>query len=435
METGNRQMHLALMLDGVGGHVSGWRMPNATYGAEDISVLRHCTQIAERAKFDMIFIADQPAAAPGAGSVMRLEPLTTLAHLAGATKNIGLAATVSTTFSEPYNVARMLGAIDHSSGGRIGWNVVTTSNPEAAKNFNQTEHASKDERYAMAEEFLHVVKGLWDSWEDGAIIADKVSGVLVDTNKRHVLNHKGKYYSVQGPLNQSRPPQGYPVILQAGASETGLPFAAQTGEVVFTVQSDIDTTKAFSARLRDLAATAGRDPGSIRVMPGVCPFVAESEEAAKQMLWNLSEFLDEEAAWAKLTSRLGVEVTHLDPEGPVPKIPYEEMRGHAKTLTYVAEKYGFNLRQIRDYAAAASGHRLLFGTPEMVADDLEHWFLSGAADGFVVISPWIHGPLEAFTEQVVPILQKRGLFRQEYTGSTLREHLGLPRPSHPMQKN
>jgi FMN-dependent oxidoreductase (nitrilotriacetate monooxygenase family) len=309
--------------------------------------------------------------------------------------------------------------------------VVTTSNPEAAKNFGLPEHPPKAERYEMAGEYVRVVKGLWDSWEGDAVLADKASGQLVDMTKQHTLNHKGKYFSVKGPLNSSRPPQGHPVILQAGASEVGLPFAAEVGEVIFAVQESIKASKALRSRLRDLALKTGRDPDHMKVLPGLCPFVAESEEKAKQMLWDLSKFIDAEAAWAKLGLRMGVDLTGLDPEGPMPTIPADEMRGYAKVMKEVADKYGFNLRQLCEFFAAAEGFKIVFGTPEMVADEMELWFRSEAADGFVIIPPWLLAPLEAFTEQVVPVLQKRSLFRKDYVGRTLRDHLNLPRPNHP----
>jgi N-acetyl-S-(2-succino)cysteine monooxygenase len=418
------QLHLALMLNGTGGHLGARKLPEAEYDGEDFELILRTARLAETAKFDMLFVADAPVST---GPHSRyLEAITQLAALAGLTDRIGLGATVSTTYFEPYNLARMMGSIDHISGGRTAWNVVTTSGEEASKNFGQDEHPPKLERYQRAAEFVAVCKGLWDTWED-----DDGGPRDFDPDKWHTLNHRGTHFSVKGPLNMSRPPQGYPVIIQAGASETGIPFAAELGEVIFTVQDGIESTKAFAERIRDLAAKAGRDPQLIRIMPGVCPFVADSEEEAQQMLWRLSEYIDEHAAWEYLNNRLGLDARELDPEGPLPTIPWEEMRGHTKTLTAVAKRYNFNVRQVRDYVAAASGHRLLFGTPQAIADELENWFRSGAADGFVVIPPYLTAPLAAFTEKVIPILQERGLFRTEYDGTTLREHLGLPRPTHP----
>jgi N-acetyl-S-(2-succino)cysteine monooxygenase len=427
-----KQMHLALMLGGSGSHLGSWRMPGAEHGPDDFSIYRRSAELAEKAKFDLLFIADAPYAYLSATTGRNLEALTVLSALATCTTHIGLGGTVSTSFSEPYNVARMFASMDRISGGRAGWNVVTSSADDAAYNFGDTPHMPKAERYEKSAEFVQVVKGLWDSWEDDAVLNDKTNGKLYDESKVHALNHTGKYFSVKGPLDQARPPQGYPVIFQAGASEVGLPFAAQMGEVVFTVQESMEFTKGFRERIRSMAAENGRNPEHLLILPGLCPFVAETEEKAREMLWELSQYIDEKAAWALLSSRMGMDVTGMDPEGPLPKIPWDQMRGHAKTITSVAEKNGFNLRQARDYAAAAAGHRLVFGTPEMVADDLERWFRSGACDGFIIAPPVLMGSMEAFIEGVVPILQKRGVFRKEYEGTTLREHLGLPRPEHPL---
>ncbi len=432
MSQAANHMHLVLFGDGAGLHVGGWRQPDAVIGPEDFSVIQKCADIAERAKFDMIFFADAPVAMPGAGFVVRLDALSIIAGLASTTKRIGIGATVSTSFTQPYNIARMLSSIDHISGGRVAWNVVTTAIPDAAYNFGLSEHAPTAVRYEMAEEYVQVVKSLWDSWEDDAVLYDKATGQVVDTTKRHDPNHKGKYFSVKGALNSSRPPQGYPVTIQAGASEVGMPFAAAIGEVIFTVQASLEAAKSFRSRIHELAVQAGRDPGGICVLPGICPFIAESEEKAKEMLWGLSKYIDADVAWTKLGSRMGIDLTGLDPEGPVPTIPWNEMRGHAKAFTELATTYNLNLRELRDLVAASGGHHAVIGTPEMIADDLERWFVGGAADGFMVLSPYVHGPLEAFAEQVVPILQKRGLFRTEYTGQTLRENLGLSRPPHPM---
>jgi FMN-dependent oxidoreductase (nitrilotriacetate monooxygenase family) len=429
------QMHLALLMGGTGSHVGAYRMPGAVYGPDDFSLFAKLAQQAEAAKFDLIFMADGPFAAKGPTQGRVLEVITTLAALASATKRIGLVGTVSTSYFEPYNLARQMGSLDRISGGRAGWNVVTTSVPEAALNFGNKQQADKAERYAQASEFVKVVKGLWDSWEDDSIVDDRQAGILYDQSKRYVLDHNGKYFSVKGPLDQGRPPQGYPVIFQAGASEVGIPFAAEIGEVIFTVQESLEVTKAFRERIRKLAAENGRDPELVLVIPGICPFVAETEEKARQMLWDLSQGIDEAAAWETLSIRMGMNVRHLDPEGPLPEIPWDQMRGHAKTLSAVAKNNNFNLRQVRDYAAAAAGHRLIFGTPEMVANDLETWFSAGACDGFMILPPYLPGPLNAFCTEVVPILQQRGLFRTEYDRDTLRGHLGLSRPDHPAARN
>ena len=429
MPSNRRQMHLALYLDGTGNHISGWRLPEARLGPEDFGYMTYLTELAEAAKFDMSFVADAPVSGPGVSTALRLEAMTLIAALAGVTEHIGLAATVSTTYSEPYNVARMLASIDLITGGRVAWNVVTTSNAEAAGNYGKSEHAGKEDRYEMAEEFVTIAKGLWDSWADDAIVNDKTTGQWVDLAKRRPLNHVGKHYKVKGPLNLSRSPQGQPVIIQAGASDTGLPFAARQGEVIFTVQGSIEASKAFADRIRTLAAEAGRDPQRIIIMPGFSPFIAETEEKAKEVFWSLSDVIDEKAAWDRFNLRMGMDMTGLDPEGPVPEIPWEEARGHAKTLLATAKRYGFNVRQLRDYTAAGAGHPILFGTPEMIADELQQWFEAGAADGFVLLPSYVPQPVEAFTKEVVPILQKRGLFRTEYSGHTLREHLNLPRPA------
>lgn len=424
-------MHLALFLSGTGSHMNAWRQIGAAYGPEDFDHYRRLAEQAEAAKLDLVFLADSPAAIPGAGDQTKLEAATLLAGLTAVTSRIGLVGTMSTSYCEPYNVARVMGTLDHMTGGRAGWNVVTTATPNAAANFGKNE-AAKAERYERASEFLQVVKGLWDSWQDDSTLLDRTSGQIMDMSRLHPLNHRGKHFQVAGPLNLSRSPQGHPVIFQAGASEVGIPFAATTGEVIFTVQDNIDDARAFADRIRDLAANAGRDPKSIKILEGIAPFVADSEGAAREMLWGMSEGIDEPSAWAKLRTRLGVEVEHLDPEGPIPEIPWKEMRGYAKTLTSVAKRHGFNLRQLRDYAVAAGGHRLVFGSAAQIADDMEAWYRAGAVDGFVIMPPALPGPWDRFRTEVIPILQKRRLFRHEYSGATLREHLGLKRPLHPM---
>jgi FMN-dependent oxidoreductase (nitrilotriacetate monooxygenase family) len=431
-------MHLGVYAMGTGHHVAGWRLPEAQAGAENFPLLRHIARTAERGKFDLFFLADALNTGPTAhpSIMVRLEPLTLLAALATCTSRIGLAATASTTYSEPYNLARAFASIDHISGGRAGWNVVTGAFAEAAANFGRDSHPPHEKRYAVAAEFVSVVKGLWDSWEDDAILMDKASGRFADTSKMHVLDHKGEFFSVKGPLNISRPPQGHPVIIQAGASDTGRDLAASIAEIVYAVQQELDPAKIFAADLRARAVKFGRDPTHIKIMPGVCPIIGSTESEAKQKLADLGEFLDPVAALKVLSDRLGHDLSSYPLDGPVPSLPPSSvMQGHAVTLSALAKKHSMSLRELRDFTAGAMGHRLLCGTPEQIADGLEEWFVAGAADGFNLMPPWFPGAFDDFVDQVVPILQRRTLFRTEYAGHTLRDHLGLPRPSHPRSRH
>jgi N-acetyl-S-(2-succino)cysteine monooxygenase len=432
--TKNSHMHLGVFVLGTGHHVAGWRLKEAQAGAENFKLIEQIALTAERGKFDLIFFADALNTGPKVHpSVMvRLEPLTLLAALAMRTSHIGLAATASSTYSDPYNLARAFATIDHLSGGRAAWNVVTGAFPEAAANFGHANHPPHDLRYAIATEFVKVVKGLWDSWEDDAIVMDKHSGQFADIAKMHELNHKGEYFSVKGPLNVSRPPQGYPVIIQAGASDVGRDLASSIGEIIFAVQQDLTAAKIFAADLRARAVKAGRNPNHMKIMPGVCPIIGTSEADAKAKLAALGDFSDPVSALKVLSERLGHDLSSYPLDGPVPTLPTSTiMQGHAATLSALAKKHNMTLRELRDYAASAMGHRLLLGTPEQIADGLEEWFVAGAADGFNIMPPWFPGAFEDFVDQVVPILQKRGLFRTEYSGHTLRDHLGLPRPAHP----
>jgi FMN-dependent oxidoreductase (nitrilotriacetate monooxygenase family) len=433
-----RQMHLGVYAMGTGHHVAGWRLPDAQAGAENFPLLRHIARTAERGKFDLFFLADALNTGPTVhpSIMVRLEPLTLLAALATCTSRIGLAATASTTYSEPYNLARAFASIDHISCGRAGWNVVTGAFAEAAANFGRDTHPPHEKRYAIAAEFVSVVKGLWDSWEDDAILMDRASGRFADTAKMHVLDHKGEFFSVKGPLNISRPPQGHPVIIQAGASDTGRDLAASIAEVVYAVQQELAPAKAFAEDLRARAVRFGRDPNHLKIMPGVCPIIGSTEAEAKRKLAQLGEFLDPVAALKVLSERLGHDLSSYPLDGPVPRLPPSSvMQGHAVTLSALAKKHNMSLRELRDFTAGAMGHRLLCGTPEHIADGLEEWFVTGAADGFNLMPPWFPGAFDDFVDEVVPILQRRKLFRTEYAGHTLRDHLGLLRPSHPRSRH
>ncbi|MCK8784266.1 LLM class flavin-dependent oxidoreductase [Roseomonas sp. NAR14] len=427
-----RQMHLGVFILGAGHHIAGWRMPDAAGTSEDLAMIARIARTAERGKFDLLFLADAVNTRPDMhpSMVLRLEPLTLLAALAMATQRIGLAATASTTYTEPYNLARYLGSIDHMSGGRCGWNIVTGAFADAALNFSRGQHPAHDERYAIAAEFVEVVKGLLDSCEDGIWQLDKRAGRFIDPARMHALNHEGKYFRVKGPLNMSRPPQGYPVMIQAGASEAGRDLAGQVAEIVYAVHQDIGAAREFSADLKRRARQFGRSPDHIKIMPGVSAIIGGTEAEAKAKLAELGECADPVVALQVLAERLGHDLSGFDLDAPVPELPPSGvMRGHAETLTALARRERLTLRQLRNVVAASMGHRLLVGTPEQIADGLQEWFEAGAADGFNVMPPWFPGPFDDFVEQVVPILQRRGLFRREYEGTTLREHLGLPRPA------
>ncbi|WP_395710603.1 LLM class flavin-dependent oxidoreductase [Reyranella sp.] len=429
-----KQMHLGSLSHGVGSHVAGWRMPGAETEKENFDLVARAVRTAERGKLDFVFFADAVNTGADAAPmfVVRFEPLTLLGALSTVTDRVGLVATVSTTYSEPYNVARALASLDHLSHGRIGWNVVTGSSPDAAANFSRDKHPPHDERYAMAQEYLEVVKGLWDSWEDDALVADKQTGQFIDTDKLHVLNHVGKHYQVAGPLNASRPPQGYPVIFQAGASDRGMELAGATAEVVFASQSFQEEAIAFAGKLRDCTEAAGRPRDAIRILLGVSPIIGDTEAEARDIIARLGAFVDPVTSMRVLSDRVGIDLAPYDIDGPLPDLPPSTMmQGHARVLQSVARRYGMTIRQLRDYAAVSSGHRVLIGTPTQVADDLEAWFTSGACDGFAIMTPYSPQPFERFVDQVVPILMDRGLFRKEYTGRTLRDHLGLARPPHP----
>jgi FMN-dependent oxidoreductase (nitrilotriacetate monooxygenase family) len=364
--------------------------------------------------------------------VLRLEPLTLLGALTRVTTRIGLAVTASTTYTEPYNLARMLASLDHLSGGRIAWNIVTGAFAEAAANFGTTKHPPQKERYAIAEEFVEVVKGLWDSWEEDSFVMDKTSGEFVDATKMHELNHTGAFYNVKGPLNITRPPQGYPVFMQAGASDTGVNFAAKYGEVVFAVHQNLDTAAAFARRLRDVAASYGRNPADLKLLPGMVPIVGSTEAEAKTKLAELGALTDPVYAMKVLSERVGHDLSSYPLDGPVPELPPSTiMQGHAITLAETARRRKMTVRELRDLVGISMGHKLMCGTPEQIVDEMTEWFDAGAGDGFNLLPAWFPGGFDAFVDHVVPVLQKRGLLRTEYTGHTLREHLGLSRPEHP----
>jgi N-acetyl-S-(2-succino)cysteine monooxygenase len=435
----SKQMHLGKIVTGTGSHSVGWRMPRAECGAQNFELTRRNVQLAEKAKFDFIFIADAVNSAPDMNTsyIVTYEPMCVLAALSQATTHIGLVGTISTTYSEPYNVARTLATIDHMSGGRVGWNVVTSVSDDAARNFNAEKIPDTATRYAIAAEHLVVCQGLWDSWEDDALEQDKDSGVYINLQKRHELHHRGPYFQVQGPLNITRSPQGHPPIFQAGASDRGIAFAAASADAVFSAQHTQESALAYSRKLRDVAQSLGRPRDSIKILCGVSPIVGDSHADAFAQISELgSRLSDSPVHMGTLSERLGHDMTQFPLDGPVPDLAFNANTsvGHATQLMALARRENLTLRQLRDFTAMSAGHRVVFGTPEDIADDLQSWFEAGACDGFVIMCPWEPKPFEDFCEKVVPILVERGVFRSEYDADTLRGTLGLDRPAHPSRR-
>ncbi|EGH73044.1 LLM class flavin-dependent oxidoreductase [Pseudomonas syringae] len=439
MSTTARQMKLGAFLMATGHHVAAWRHPDVPADAGlDFKHYRHVARVAEAAKFDALFVADSVAAATGdiASRMARsdhFEPLTLLSALSAVTEHIGLIATATTTYNEPYHVARKFASLDHLSGGRAGWNLVTSDAAAEAQNFGRAEHVAHAERYSRAREFHQVVTGLWDSWADDAFTRDKASGEYYDPAKMHVLDHQGEHFRVKGPLNVARSPQGQPVVVQAGSSEVGRDLAAQTAEVVFTAQTSLASAQAFYADIKGRLRAFGRDADSLKIMPGVFIVVAETEALAKAKFESFQELVEPQVGVALLGRMLGnFDLSGYPLDGPLPELPLTDsgQRSRQKLLTELADQENLTLAQLGRRIAGGRGHYSLIGTPEQIADELQRWFEQGAADGFNVLVPHLPGGLQDVAQLLVPELQRRGLFRAEYEGTTLRENLGLQRPAY-----
>jgi FMN-dependent oxidoreductase (nitrilotriacetate monooxygenase family) len=427
-----RKIHFGLFLLGTGSHVAGWRMPGAIDSFQNIDQIRAIAQEAERGLFDLIFMGDNLHADPAAhpSYTARLEPLTLLSAVAGATKHIGLGATVSTTYSDPFTVARVFASLDHLSGGRAAWNAVTTANPTAAANFG-TIHPDHAKRYEIAEEFLTVVRGLWDCWADDAITADRETGVYIDPAKVRPLDHDGAQFKVKGPLNIGRSPQGQPIILQAGGSGPGQELAAKSADVVFSVTQDLNEARSFYRSVKDRLPKYGRAEDSMVILPGLMPIVGRTEREAHDKLAALQGFISETNALSLLSDRFGIDMSVYDLDGPIPEDlkPSDSYHAFAKVMLDKARRENMRLRDVYNLMAAARGHWVLCGTPEYIADTLETWFETGAADGFNIMPSHFPDGLTDFVEMVVPILQERGLYRLEYESGTLRDRMGFERPA------
>jgi len=433
------QIKLGMFLRPAGHHLAAWRHPRAQ---ADAGVnFRHFIDVArtaERGLFDMLFSADSATANAvfnDAGLrrmsyVAWIEPFTLLAGLAAVTTHIGLACTASTTYEEPFSLARRFASLDHVSGGRAAWNLVTTGNHTAAQNFSMSEHPQKADRYRRAREFAEVVIGLWDSWEDDAFIRDRETGVFFDPQKMHRLAHAGEHFSVMGPLNVARSPQGRPVLVQAGASEEGIELAAETAEVVFAAAPTLADAKALYSDLKGRMVKHGRAPDDLKVMPGFFITVAPTRSEAQEKHEQLQSLLHSEVGLALLEQRTGLDLAGHDVDGPFPELPEGEVvSSRASLIRDMARKEDLTIRQTWERIAGGRGHFDFHGSASEVADVMEEWFTCGGADGFNIMPPIMPGGLDDFVDLVVPELQRRGLYRTRYEGTTLREHLGLKRPA------
>jgi len=433
----SRQLRLGAFMRPASIHTGAWRYPGAYPDANfNFAHLKHFAQRLEGAKFDAFFMADHMAvlnmpidALKRSHTATSFEPFTLLSALSQATERLGLVATGSTTFDAPYHIARRFASLDHISNGRAGWNIVTTSNPDAALNFGLDEHMEHGERYRRAREFYDVVTGLWDSWADDAFLRDAERGLYFDPARLHVLDHKGKYLSVRGPLNIARPVQGWPVIVQAGASEAGRQLAAETAEAVFTAQANLAAGRAFYADVKGRAEKAGRSRDHIRIMPGCFVVVGDTVEEARAKRARLDSLVHYESAIASLSIALGHDASSFDRDGPLPEIPESNASksGRQRVLD-LAEREKLTVRQLAQRLGGYSGLAMV-GTPTTIADEMEQWLTTEGSDGFTIMFPYLPGGLDDFVDRVVPEPQRRGLFRREYEGKTLRENLGLPRPA------
>ena len=431
------QLHLNAFLMGVGHHEAAWRLPESDpYADVDVEHYRNLARIAERGRLDSLFLADGPVLWDQVGRRPSgsLEPTVLLTALAGVTERIGLIATASTTYNEPYNLARRFASLDIVSAGRAGWNIVTTATLDAARNFNLDSLPNHRERYERATEFVDVSLKLWDSWDDDVVLADKATGVWGDDSKIYPPAHEGDYYRVAGALNVPRTPQGRPLLVQAGSSADGRNFAARYAEAVFTAHQTLADAQEFYDDLKRRAAEHGRDPDHVKILPGIVPLIGSSEAEARELEAELTRLIRAEFALPGLAELLGVDVTdlRLDQELPAHLPDEDQIEGAKSRRTLVvnlARRERLTVRQVIGRLGGGRGHLTFAGTPVRIADKIESWYQAGAADGFNIMPPVLPSTLEHFVNEVVPILQERGRFRREYTGRTLREHYGLPRPA------
>ncbi|WP_034518824.1 LLM class flavin-dependent oxidoreductase [Actinomadura rifamycini] len=436
MNDTGRRMHLAVFARGLGAAHSVWRSPRTE--PEKVHTLEHWTrvaQVAEQGKFDAVFVAEALNLSTSIGTDATEWPdaVSLVAALSAVTSRIGLVATSSTTYSHPFTVARQFATIDHLSGGRVGWNIVTTAIAAAAGNYGSADLPEHESRYERADEFVDIVTRLWDGWRDDAIVLDRDAGVYADLDRIRRLDHEGAHFTVRGPLTMPRSPQGRPALVQAGSSPTGMNLAARYADMVFTTQFDIGDSKAFVDRMRELVAANGRDPRAVAVMPGLTPIIGRTVREARDLARELGGFVHTDATLAFMQQMFGgIDFTAYDLDEPFPDVagllPPHAGVSRPRLFMDMAKEEGLTLRQVAQRIGLSTGHRSIVGTPDQVADEMAAWFTAGAADGFNLLPADLPRGLEDFVEEVVPRLQDRGLFREDYTGTTLREHLGAPAP-------
>ncbi|WP_203073751.1 LLM class flavin-dependent oxidoreductase [Falsiroseomonas ponticola] len=435
-----RKIRLGVSMVGMGYHLAAWRHPDASAGGNmELQHFVKTTQVAERGLLDMAFLADgvgirfndrPPGALSHTCKNVQFEPLTLLSALAMVTERVGLVATASTTYNEPYHVARKFASLDHISGGRAGWNVVTSATDMEAQNFGLDGAPAKGGRYDRAIEFVDVVRGLWESWEDDAFVRDKASGVNYDPAKLHILNHQGEHFRVRGPLNVQRTPQGRPIIVQAGASDQGRELAAATADVVYAAAQTLEDARAYYQDVKRRMPRYGRHPDQLKIMPGLMAVPGRTRQEAQDRYQVLQELVQPVVGLGALANYLG-DLSDHDLDGPLPEP--KDRRDHSRGQIFIdmARRNNLTIRQLYLSIAGGNGHRTVIGTPADIVDAMEEWFHGEAADGFNILPTWLPGGLEEVVEMVVPEMQRRGLYRTAYEGRTLRENLGLAYPEHP----
>jgi FMN-dependent oxidoreductase (nitrilotriacetate monooxygenase family) len=443
MSAQTRELHLNAFLMEAGHHEAAWRLPGSNPRADfDLDHWIKLAQMAETAKFDSLFLADGPALT-GSGEFRppgQLEPFTLLTALSQHTSHIGLIATVSSTYNEPYNLARRLASVDHVSGGRAGWNIVTSAGADEAANFGLAERPDHAARYERADEFLTIAKALWDSWESEAVLADKASGRYADPTRLHAIDHAGHHFKVAGPLNVERPPQGHPLLVQAGSSEDGRIFASRHAEAIFTAHQTYERAADFYRDIKARTAAAGRDPDDVLVLPGIVPFIGSTEKEATELARQYDELRIPEYGLSQLAWNFEVDPSVFELDSPLPDFilarpKLQGSQSRSDLIIEMAIRESLTVREILSRLGGGRGHFTFVGTPDQAADTIVSWFEGGAADGFNIMAPGLPSELATFIEQVLPILRGKGLFREEYEGTTLREHYGLAMPANQFHRD